>query len=173
MTNVILTPAAAKFMTRMVRFSGEPDGAGFRLQVSAGGCSGFNSEFTVEAAPQAGDAVVDVDGVRMFLPAESRLLLEGVTIDFADTPTIAEQGFPGFSLSAWLGINVPAGTPKARVTQLEQALVAIVKTPEVAAKYVGLGAVPRSMGTDEFRAHVAAENQRWAGVVKASGAKVD
>ena len=93
--------------------------------------------------------------------------------DFADTPTIAEQGFPGFSLSAWLGIVAPAGTPKARVTQLEQALVAIVKTPEVAAKYIGLGAVPRTMGTDEFRAHVAAENQRWAGVVKASGAKVD
>jgi iron-sulfur cluster assembly protein len=87
MTNVTLTPAAAKFMSRMVRFSGEPDGAGFRLLVSAGGCSGFNSEFTVEALPQAGDAVVEVSGVRMFLPAESRLLLEGVTIDFSDTPT--------------------------------------------------------------------------------------
>ncbi|MDP3872153.1 MAG: iron-sulfur cluster assembly accessory protein [Pseudomonadota bacterium] len=86
MTNVTLTPAAAKFMSRMVRFSGEPDGAGFRLLVSAGGCSGFNSEFTVEALPQAGDAVVEVSGVRMFLPAESRLMLEGVTIDFSDTP---------------------------------------------------------------------------------------
>ena len=92
---------------------------------------------------------------------------------FADTPTIAEQGFPGFSLSAWLGINVPAGTPKARGAQLEKALVAIVKLPEVSEKYVALGAVPRTMGSDEFRAHVAAENQRWAGVVKASGAKVD
>ncbi|MDP2870748.1 iron-sulfur cluster assembly accessory protein [Methyloversatilis sp.] len=86
MTNVTLTPAAAKFMSRLVRFSGEPEGAGFRLQVSAGGCSGFNSEFTVESLPQAGDTVVDVSGVRMFLPAESRLLLEGVTIDFSDTP---------------------------------------------------------------------------------------
>jgi iron-sulfur cluster assembly protein len=87
MTNVTLTPAAAKFISRMVRFSGEPEGAGFRLQVSAGGCSGFNSEFTVEALPQAGDALVEASGVRLFLPAESRLLLEGVTIDFSDTPT--------------------------------------------------------------------------------------
>jgi iron-sulfur cluster assembly accessory protein len=87
MTNVSLTPAATKFITRMVRFSGQPDGAGFRLQVSAGGCSGFNSEFTVEAAPMAGDSVVDIAGLKLFLTAESRMLLEGVTIDFADTPT--------------------------------------------------------------------------------------
>ncbi|GAA5172067.1 HesB/IscA family protein [Viridibacterium curvum] len=87
MTNVTLTPAATKFISRMVRFSGQPEGAGFRLQVSAGGCSGFNSEFTVEAAPMANDSVVEVNGVKLFLTAESRLLLEGVTIDFADTPT--------------------------------------------------------------------------------------
>jgi iron-sulfur cluster assembly accessory protein len=113
MTNVILTPAAAKFMTRMVRFSGEPDGAGFRLQVSAGGCSGFNSEFTVEAAPQAGDAVVDVDGVRMFLPAESRLLLEGVTIDFADTPTKSGLTFINPNQAACACSSSATGAPAA------------------------------------------------------------
>lgn len=87
MTNVSLTPAATKFIARMVRFSGQPDGAGFRLDVSAGGCSGFNSEFTVEAVPLQGDSVVDIGGLKLFLTAGSRLLLEGVTIDFADTPT--------------------------------------------------------------------------------------
>lgn len=87
MTNLTLTPAASKFISRMVRFSGQPEGAGFRLHVSAGGCSGFNAEFTVEAGPLAGDSVVEASGLRLFLTAESRLLLEGVTIDFADTPT--------------------------------------------------------------------------------------
>ena len=87
MTNVTLTTAASKFINRMVRFSGKPDGAGFRLQVSAGGCSGFNSEFSVEAAPLPGDSVLEVGGVKLFLTAESRLLLNGVVIDFADTPT--------------------------------------------------------------------------------------
>ncbi|MDT7838734.1 HesB/IscA family protein [Aquabacterium sp. OR-4] len=81
-----VTAAAEKFMRRMVRFSETPAG-GFRLTVTPGGCSGYASEFTVEAAPQAGDADVLVNGLRMFLPAESRLLLEGVSIDFADTPT--------------------------------------------------------------------------------------
>ena len=54
--------------------------------VSPGGCSGFNSSFTVENAPLEGDAVLESNGVKLFLPAESRILLEGVTVDFADTP---------------------------------------------------------------------------------------
>jgi iron-sulfur cluster assembly protein len=83
--NVTVTPAAEKFMRRMVRFSTNPEG-GFRLTVAPGGCSGYSSEFTVEAAPRGGDAELAVNGVRVFLPAESRLLLDGVTVDFADTP---------------------------------------------------------------------------------------
>jgi iron-sulfur cluster assembly protein len=83
--NVIVTPAAEKFMRRMVRFSTNPEG-GFRLTVAPGGCSGYSSEFTVEPAPRGGDAELAVNGVRVFLPAESRLLLDGVTVDFAETP---------------------------------------------------------------------------------------
>jgi len=84
--NVTVTPAAAKFIRRMVRFSEHPAG-GFRLSVSPGGCSGYSSEFTVMAAPQAGDAELMVGDVRVFLPAESRLVLDGVTVDFAESPT--------------------------------------------------------------------------------------
>jgi tripartite-type tricarboxylate transporter receptor subunit TctC len=92
---------------------------------------------------------------------------------FPDTPTIAEQGFPGFSLSAWLGIVVPAGTPRARVEQLGSALLKIVQTPGVAEKYATLGALPRALPPDEFRSFVTAEYARWGAIVKASGAKVD
>lgn len=85
--NLTLTPAAEKFMRRIVRFAGQP-GAGFRLLVSAGGCSGYATEFSAEVAPLPGDETVDAAaGLRLFLPAESRLLLEGSTVDFADTPT--------------------------------------------------------------------------------------
>lgn len=81
-----VTPAAEKFMRRMVRFSSAPAG-GFRLTVSPGGCSGYASEFSVEAVPRAGDSELRVNDLRIFLPAESRLMLDGVTVDFADTPT--------------------------------------------------------------------------------------
>jgi iron-sulfur cluster assembly protein len=90
--NVTVTTAAEKFMRRMVRFSTNPAG-GFRLSVTPGGCSGYSSEFTVEAAPQGGDSELAVNGLRVFLPAESRLLLDGVTVDFAETPTTAGLTF--------------------------------------------------------------------------------
>jgi iron-sulfur cluster assembly accessory protein len=70
----------------MIRFNGGTAASGFRLKVTPGGCSGFSSEFTVESAPQEGDATLESHGVKVFLPAESRILLEGVTVDFADTP---------------------------------------------------------------------------------------
>lgn len=84
--NFTITPAAQKFMRMMLRVDGSL-GSGFRLAVSPGGCSGLAADIKVLATPLAGDAVVEREGVRLFLPAESRLLLDGVTIDFADTPT--------------------------------------------------------------------------------------
>jgi iron-sulfur cluster assembly protein len=83
--NFTLTPAAQKFMRMMLRSDGTA-GSGFRLAVSPGGCSGLAADISVLGTPLPGDAVVERDGIRLFLPAESRLLLDGVTIDFADTP---------------------------------------------------------------------------------------
>ena len=84
--NITVTPAAAKFMRRMVRFNAGSAGSGFRLTVTAGGCSGLAAEFTVDAVPSPGDVRLELDDLSVFLPAESRLLLDGVTVDFSDTP---------------------------------------------------------------------------------------
>jgi tripartite-type tricarboxylate transporter receptor subunit TctC len=93
--------------------------------------------------------------------------------DFADTPTIAEQGFPGFHLSAWLGIVVPIGTPKTRVERLSAEFVKIVQTAEIASKYATLGALPRVMSTADFHPYVEAEFVRWGGIVQAAGTKLE
>ena len=85
--NWTVSPAAEKFIRRMVKFSGLPPTAGFRLTVTPGGCSGYNSAFTVEAQPAPGDGVADVNGVPVFMPADTCALLHGVIVDFADTPT--------------------------------------------------------------------------------------
>jgi tripartite-type tricarboxylate transporter receptor subunit TctC len=92
---------------------------------------------------------------------------------FPDTPTLAEQGFPGIELAAWLGIVVPAGTPKDRVAKLGAAFNQIVQTPEIDAKFAQLGTLPHPMGPEEFGAYLAAEDARWSDVVKSAGVKVE
>ena len=84
--DMTVTAAAERFIRRMLRFGGSPE-CGFRIVMTSGGCSGLAGDFSIETAPQTGDAVHEHNGMKFFVPAESRLLLDGVTVDFADTPT--------------------------------------------------------------------------------------
>ncbi len=81
-----ITPAADKFVRRMLRFDGGPM-SGLSLSVTPGGHSGLSSKFEVAEAPGAGETVLEMNGLRFFLRAESRQLLQGVTMDFLETPT--------------------------------------------------------------------------------------
>ena len=84
--NVTVTPAAEKFIRRMVRFSEHPER---RLSPHRVGrrLLGLQQRVHGRAGAEAGDSELLVNGVKVYLPAESRLMLDGVTIDFADTPT--------------------------------------------------------------------------------------
>jgi iron-sulfur cluster assembly accessory protein len=116
--NVTLTPAAVKFISRVLRFSGLPASAGLRLAVSPGGCSGYNSEFSAEATPQGGEQVLEVAGVRLFLGAESRLMLNGVTIDFVESAT--QSGFSFFDPNkAACACSTSDTAPKSAVTKVD------------------------------------------------------
>jgi len=92
---------------------------------------------------------------------------------FPDTPTLAEQGFPGMDIAAWLGIVVPAGTPKDRVEKLGAAFKQMVQTPDMNEKFASLGTIPHSMGPQEFAAFLASEDDRWSAVVKSAGITVE
>jgi iron-sulfur cluster assembly protein len=114
--NITITDKAASFMRRMIRFNGGTANTGFRLVVSPGGCSGFNSSFTVEAAPLPGDAILDNNGVKVFLPAESRILLEGVTVDFADTAMSTGLSFINPNAQSCACSSASAGAPPQSAT---------------------------------------------------------
>lgn len=102
-----ITSSAERFIRMMLMADGKA-GSGMRLVVTPGGCSGLNADITISDVPEPGDAVFERNGAKLFLPAESRLLLQGVTIDFADTP--AQTGLI-FQMPA--GASTCAGTREA------------------------------------------------------------
>jgi iron-sulfur cluster assembly accessory protein len=117
MPSVTLTPAAAKFISRIVRFSGLGAGAGLRMSVTPGGCSGYSSEFSPAVFPQADEQMLEVGGVRLFLGAQSRLLLNGLTIDFVETSTQSGLSFIDPHKPA-CACSSAETTPKTSVTKI-------------------------------------------------------
>jgi tripartite-type tricarboxylate transporter receptor subunit TctC len=89
-----------------------------------------------------------------------------------DVPTIAET-VPGYELSAWFGTGAPTGTPSEIIAKLNQDINAGLAETRIKARFAELGAEPMSMTVAEFRKFVADETERWAKVVKFSGAKAD
>jgi len=90
-----------------------------------------------------------------------------------DLPTIAESGYPGFYADAWSGLFAPKGTPKAVVDKLAGEVRRILALPDVRERFAGLGAEPVGSTPAEFAQHVQREIDKWAKVVKQSGAKAD
>jgi iron-sulfur cluster assembly protein len=89
--NFSITPKAEAFIRTMVRYSGNPSGSGFRLQVTPGGCSGMSADFTIEPTAQGNERTLEVGGVKVFIPLWSYAMLEGITVDYVDSAT--KSGF--------------------------------------------------------------------------------
>ncbi len=90
-----------------------------------------------------------------------------------DVPTVAEAGLPGIEFGAWNGVFVPAGTPEDIVSVLNREIVRIIALPEVRERLIALGFDPGGNTSAQFKAMVNAEIERWAKVVRDSGARVD
>ena len=90
-----------------------------------------------------------------------------------DLPTIAESGLPGFDINTWFGVFAPAKTPQPIVDRLHAELTRALAMPDVRQKMVDLGAEPVGSTPAEFAAYIRSERDKYARVIKASGAKVD
>lgn len=88
-----------------------------------------------------------------------------------DLPTIAET-VPGYEATIWLGVMAPKGTPKEIITFLNTAINKVINLPEVKEVWLQQGAIPLVKTPDEFDAYLRKDIEKWADVVKVSGAKI-
>jgi tripartite-type tricarboxylate transporter receptor subunit TctC len=90
-----------------------------------------------------------------------------------DVPTMVESGYPDFVMTFWTGVLVPAGTPQAIVSRLNGVINESLQSPELRASLAKFRVEPKPGSPDDFGKFVAAEVQKWGGVIKAAGIKVD
>jgi tripartite-type tricarboxylate transporter receptor subunit TctC len=89
-----------------------------------------------------------------------------------DVPTISNF-VPGFETGAWYGIGAPRNTPAAIIDRLNTEINATLADPKLEARFADLGATVLPGSTTDFAKLVAEETEKWAKVIKFSGAKAD
>lgn len=152
----------------------------------AGGLDMVHVPYKGGAGPAVADIVAGQDEL-MFTTLSSAIgqvkagTVRGLAVTTAqrvpavsNLPTMVESGYPDMVSSSWQGMVAPAGTPAPVIQKLYKALVETVADKDVAQRLEAGGAGARiSKSPAEFTAYMAAERQRWAVVVKESGATAD
>jgi tripartite-type tricarboxylate transporter receptor subunit TctC len=88
-----------------------------------------------------------------------------------EIPTIAESGVPGYEVVGWYGMAAPAKTPKPIITKLNTTMNRVL--PEMRERYFAMGMDLAGGTPEQFGAFLKSEKDKWAKVVKMSGAKVE
>ena len=80
-------------------------------------------------------------------------------------PTVLEAGIPEFVSETWQGVLVPAGTPKDAIERLAQALIAVVRRPDIRAALRHAGFAASGRGPDAFGRRIAEDVPKWKDVI--------
>jgi len=92
---------------------------------------------------------------------------------FPEIPTAMESGMPGFEVTSWYGLWVPAGTPKPIIDKLRSAVVKAFEDPDLKETWFKLGAEPGGSTPEAFRDLIARDIAKWGKVVRESNITIE
>jgi tripartite-type tricarboxylate transporter receptor subunit TctC len=92
---------------------------------------------------------------------------------YPELPTVAEAGVPGFEVTGWGGLIVPAGTPKSIVVRLNAELNEALALPHLTERLTSLGSEVAGGTPEQFAELIRKETNKWGDVVKRAGIKID
>jgi tripartite-type tricarboxylate transporter receptor subunit TctC len=90
-----------------------------------------------------------------------------------ELPTVSEGGVPGYEVTSWYGPLAPAATPRSIVHKLQADFVRTANLPDVQQRLTAAGADPIGSTAERFAAFIETELEKWAKVVRESGARID
>jgi tripartite-type tricarboxylate transporter receptor subunit TctC len=90
-----------------------------------------------------------------------------------DVPTISESGLPGYDVSGWFGLLAPAGTPPGVLAKLQQETLKALDDAEFRGALLKQGLEPVGTTPAEMLALMKSDTEKWAGVIRDSGAKIE
>jgi tripartite-type tricarboxylate transporter receptor subunit TctC len=90
---------------------------------------------------------------------------------FPDTPTFAEIGLPGYTVTGWFGLAVPKGTPKEVIAKLHAETVKALADPVLRARILEQGADPGGMSPEAYAKFIRDETVRWGELARGAGVK--
>jgi tripartite-type tricarboxylate transporter receptor subunit TctC len=90
-----------------------------------------------------------------------------------DVPTIVEAGVPGYEMNPWIGTFAPAGTPRSAIDKLNTEINKALKLPDVAHNLSAQALDPWTSTPDEFGARLKIDYDKYAKLIKLTGARVD
>ena len=90
-----------------------------------------------------------------------------------DVPTVSEAGVPGFDVSAWYALFVPAKTPEPIIRKMHADTVVALADPATKARLEQLGVGVVGSSPEELRAYLAAEMAKWSVIIDEAGIKVE
>lgn len=128
----------------------------------------------------SGQTHILIDITNILVPQVQSGALKAIAItspnrdkDLPNVPTMRESGFAELETSGWQGLVGPAGMPKDVVQKLQGALKKVLSNPDVRERLEKSGTPITERSSAEFANFIKSENDRWASVIKASGASMD